>query len=482
MSDVELCYKPAVEVLELFREKQLSPVELLDALIARAERVEPIVNAFASTYYDSAMAAARAAEARYQAGGDPSRPLDGLPVAAKSDGESAVEGTISSDGCSWLTDNVDDHTNPSMERLLTAGAVVFARTAMPEMGWTWTCHTKVHGVTRNPWNPKYSPGGSSAGSAASVVSGTSTVAMGTDALGSLRVPSAMCGAVTFKAPYGRNPLHPEVCFDFFNHIGPITRTVGDAALVQNTISGQHPLDHTTVPQQMVIPAELPDIRGMRIAYCVDLGYFPVTDEVRRETLAALDALRAAGARVEEVEMPWAEQIIRLGSRYTDLVYMDMFDAAIRDHPDEINDYTRFYFECAESVDPREIGETLELAGVIWAKHFGPLLQRYDALITPTLAFHEVLAENQPWEESITVRGKSYNDHDGVMTALFSIFSRCPVLALPSGFTDSGLPTGIQVAGRPFDDITVFRIGAALERHRPWLDVPERRPSIDVRIS
>ncbi|GAA2980118.1 amidase [Actinokineospora diospyrosa] len=479
MDGADLCHKPATEVLALFQRRQLSPVELLDALIARAERLEPRLNAFATTYHERARVTARAAEARYQAGGDPARPLDGLPLVAKSDTDSAVEGTVSSDGCLWLTGAVDEHTSPTMARLLAAGAALHARTTMPELGWAWTCDSRAHGLTPNPWDPTYSSGGSSSGSAVAVVAGTTTVAMGTDCLGSLRVPSAMCGVVGFKPPYGRNPLHPGVSYDFFTHIGPMTRTVADAALLQNVTSGPHPLDHTSLPGRVTIPQRLADVRGLRIAFSLDLGCFPVTADVRRETLATLRALADAGARVEEVEVPWAGDITRAASRYTDRLYAEDFVRALREHPDEVSDYTGYYAQCALEVDPDELRRLHELAAWTWYHHFGPLFEQYDAFLCPTLAFHEVPAANRPWERTIEVNGTHHTDHDGVMTGLFNVYSRCPVLVVPSGqCAGSGLPTSVQIATRPYDDVTAFQVGAAIEQARPWpsWSEPASRPA------
>lgn len=481
MTTEDLCYLSASEALRLFRARVISPVELLEALIERSARVEPVVNAFSDTYFERALQQARAAEAAYARGGSP-RPLEGIPVAAKTNTDCAVEGTTSTNGCAWLTNDVDGFTAPSMERLLQAGAILQARTTMPELGWAWTCYTKAHGTTRNPWNPAFSSGGSSSGSAAAVAAGTATIATATDCLGSLRHPSAMCGVLGFKPPYGRNPLHPWMSFDFFKHTGPITRCVADTALMQNITSGQHPLDHNTVTQRVVLPAQPRDVAGMRIAFSLNLGYFPVAEDVARETYAALEALRSAGAEAVEVEVTWAEPVMKAASRYVDRTYGDMFIAAVRDHPDEVCNYTAYYAREAESVTPEETRSTLEAAGWAWRDHFGPLFQRFDAFMTPTLTCHDVPADNPPWAQNIVIGGSAYTDHDVVMTGLFNLYSRCPVLAVPSGFTDSGMPTSLQVAGRPFDDATPFRVAACLERERPWLDSTERRPRVTEVVS
>jgi Asp-tRNA(Asn)/Glu-tRNA(Gln) amidotransferase A subunit family amidase len=476
VADDELCWLTATEAARLFRERQVSPVELLEALIDRAERVEPVVNAFASTYYDEALEAARRSEARF-ARGEPVGPLEGLALVLKENLDSALEGTVSTDGTLWKS-AVDDHTSPSVERLVAAGAIVHARTTMPELGWAWNCYTRRHGVTRNPWNPDFSPGGSSSGSAVSLAAGTTTLACATDALGSLRHPSAMCGILGFKPPYGRNPLHPSVNFDFFKHIGPMTRSVADSVLMQNVMSGSHPMDPNTVTEVVTLPAEFPDLKGLRIAYTIDFGCFPVVEDVRRETLATLDILREAGAEVVEVPVEWAGAVYKASARYTDHMYGDGFQAAVRDHPDEACDYTSWFAKLAGEVTAEEFHQALVLAGYAWRDHFGPLFLDHDAFVCPTLAFHHVPADNKPWEDSILVHGQLVNDHAAVMTGLFNVYSRCPVLATPSGFTsEEGLPTSVQIVGRPFDDVMVYRVAAAVERARPWYDTPAQRPAL-----
>ncbi|MEM9557498.1 MAG: amidase [Acidobacteriota bacterium] len=476
MSD-DLAYLPAIEAARLFRERELSPVELLRALIERSERIEPLLNAFAATYFDEALEQARRAEARFMTTDGQPRALEGLPLVVKSDLDSAIRGKVSSDGALWLKDAVQRHTSPSIERLLDAGAIVHAQTTMPELGWSWTCHSRLHGTTRNPWNPALTCGGSSGGSAASLAAGLSTLATGTDCLGSLRHPSAMCGILGYKPPYGRNPQHSTVQLDFFTHIGPMARSVADCILVQNVMAGPHPLDHTTVTPKVTLASPVADLEGIDIAYSLDLGCFPVTDDVRRETLASLDALQAAGATTTEVAVDWAQEVVDASSDYLDRLYGDEFVDAIRDHPGEICESTPYYAQEASRVTAEQFHVALETAGAVWRDHFGPLFQRFDAFLCPTLAFHHVPADNLPWQRNIPVGGALYTDHDGVMTGLFNMFSRCPVLATPSGFTDGGLPTSVQIAARPYDDAAAFRVAAALERARPWLDAPERRPKL-----
>ncbi|MBT6202486.1 MAG: amidase, partial [Rhodospirillaceae bacterium] len=191
MIDLDLCYLSATRALDLFRARELSPVDLLLEQIKRAEAVEPVVNALAYTFFDEALDAARKAEARYMKTDGRLRKLEGLTLAVKED--TAVKGRPRTFGSLIFKNNIADHTNPSVERLMRSGAIVHALTTCPEFVWPWTCTSNLHGVTRNPWNTEITSGASSGGAAAASASGTTTLATGSDSAGSIRMPAAMCG-------------------------------------------------------------------------------------------------------------------------------------------------------------------------------------------------------------------------------------------------------------------------------------------------
>ncbi|MBE9558976.1 MAG: amidase, partial [Proteobacteria bacterium] len=208
----ELCYLPAYRVLELFRAREVSPVELMQAMIARAEDVEPAINAFGDTYFDEALAAAKISEGRYMKG--EARPLEGIPLAVKD--VQRVKDKRTAQASLILKDHVDDHSDPMIERLTDAGAIVHARTTTPEFALSGICNSRLWGNTLNPFNPEYGPGGSSGGSGAALAAGTTVLATGTDIGGSIRIPAACCGVVGYKPPHGRNPDGPPCNFDTYN--------------------------------------------------------------------------------------------------------------------------------------------------------------------------------------------------------------------------------------------------------------------------
>ena len=212
MSRQELVFLSANEVLALFRSRQLSPVDFLDAIIERAETIESVVNPFADKYFDEAKARAKKSEETYRTG--TARPLEGVPLLIKD--SSPIKGIRCTVGSMINAEKIDHYTNPSIDRLLKAGANFFARSTCPEFCWLFTCHSKMWGVTRNPWRLDITPGGSSGGSAAALAAGATTIATGSDSTGSIRQPAAQCGVVGFKSPYGRNPLDQHSSFDPYN--------------------------------------------------------------------------------------------------------------------------------------------------------------------------------------------------------------------------------------------------------------------------
>ena len=276
MSDLELCYLPATEALQRFKSKSLSPVELLDAILQRIEETEPVINALTFKHFDEARDRAKKAENKY-AVGKRTGALEGLPVGIKD--ESYIKGKPTSNGSLIKKDFVADTTSVNNQRILRAGALVHARTATPEFSCAGYTNSRLWGVTRNPWNPQLTPGGSSGGSAASLAAGTSSIATGSDIGGSIRIPAATCGLVGYNPPYGRNSDDSPFNLDFYCHTGPLARTVSDAILLQNVLCGPHPKDISTLRPKLKLPQKYPPIKNWKIAFSMDLGFFEVDPEV-----------------------------------------------------------------------------------------------------------------------------------------------------------------------------------------------------------
>lgn len=472
MSDLH--YISAADALAKFTSKELSPVELLSALITRAEVVEPEINAFAESRFDEAMDAAKAAEARYAAG-EPSGPLDGLPVAVKE--EAPIKGQRNTLGSLPLRDVVADETAAFVQRIIDAGGIVHARTATPEFSSSPVTWTKLWGVTRNPWNTAFSPGGSSGGSGASLAAGSTTLATGSDIGGSIRIPSSFSGVIGFKPPYGRVPEVPPFNLDHYCHEGPMARTVTDCALLQNVIAGPHPSDIVSIRPKLEIPLPLAPVAGMKIALSTDLGCYDVDADVAANTLAAADRLRDAGATVTEVSLPWdLDTIVRTVDAHFGMIFGPSMKEVYDQHADQLTPYVRRLVEDSERITKDDFYAGLSREAAIYAP-LGELLEEYDALICPTFAVPALPAEFDTNEE-VEVNGRSTSRFfDVMMTLPFNIASRCPVLSVPSGLSRDGVPTGLSVVGRTYDDVTAFRVAAAHEARFPWLTADGPRPAI-----
>jgi amidase len=470
----ELHYLSATEALERFRARELSPVELLEAVIARAEEVEPTVNALCNTFYDDARAQAREAEARYLGRGEAPRPLEGIPLAVKE--EEAIAGQPWTQGSLLYKDLVAEHTSAFARRHLEAGAIVHARTTAPEFSCAGFTQSRLWGVTRNPWNPAYAVGGSSGGSGAALAAGTTTLASGSDIGGSIRIPASFCGVVGYKPPYGRVPVDPPFNLDVYCHCGPMARTVADCALYENQIVGPDPSDIATLRPAVLLPERFEGVEGIRVALSVDLGDWPVDPEVRANTLAVGDALRAAGATVDDVAVviPFADVQLAAAIHFK-LGFAAWIEGEIREHGDLVTSYavemTRW---CSELAGERTFFDGLELEARLY-EPVGALFEVYDALVCPTAGTRGLLADDDYVGHGIEVGGRELAFYfGGLLTPVFNVMSRCPVLSVPSGWADNGVPTGVQIAARTYEDETVFRLGAAVERERPWA---VRRPDV-----
>jgi len=461
MTNTDPCWLGATEALELFRARKLSPVELMDAVIAQAGRVEPKVNAFSFRYFDEAREAARSAEKAYR--DQTARPLEGLPIAAKD--ELSIAGRITTNGSLLLKDWVAPETDVVMRRLLAAGAIVHARTTTPEFSCAFVTWSKLWGITRNPWNSDITPGGSTGGGAAALASGTTLLSTGTDIGGSIRMPAAMCGIAGYKPPYGRVPQAPPWNLDTYSHDGPMARSVVDCALMQNVISGPHPSDIASLWPKIRIPPEFENIRHWRIAYSPGLGIMDVDDDVRRGTEEAANTFRGIGAVVDEVKLGWD----RRKCEKTAMIHLSaIMGAYFKKHygaPEQrehLTSYVRHFLEVSGEVTPENLLAELEYTNAMQAA-LGELFRKYRVLIAPTVATTRIAADFDFSRDDVVIAGKKVNPFLGwTLTWPFNTLSRCPVLTVPCGRADNGVPIGIQIVGRPYDDISVFQAGAAFE--------------------
>ncbi len=476
MSDIELCYLSAGEALGRFKARQLSPVELMQAVIARAQKVEPKINAFPIKHYDRALEQAKAAEAKYMKTDGRLRALEGLPVAIKD--EAYIKGERVTFGSLIYKDFVADETNPSIGRILKAGGIMHARSAAPEFSCAPWTHSRLWGVTRTPWNLGFSCGGSSGGSGASLAAGTTPLASGSDIGGSIRIPASMCGVVGFKPPFGRNPDSPPFNLDQYCHVGPMARTVADCALLQNVMCGPHPEDIATLRPKLRIPAQLGDIKGWRIALCVNPAQYDIEPDVVKNTLAAADLFRAAGAVVEEVDLGWKrDDVVFASSAHFGTIFGPQVLRYAKKHRKIMNDYALDFADASKASRKEDFLKGLEIETAMY-RSLGAVLQKYRILLCPTLPLPATKAGKSYVKRKLRIDGKPQETiAHWLMTICFNIMSRCPVMSMPSGLASNGVPTGLSIVGRTYDDVSVFLAAAAFERARPWYTTPALRPRL-----
>jgi len=461
MNNEALIYLTAAEAVEYFKTGEISPVDLMQALIKRSELVEPHINAFTECYFDSAMDQAKAAEARYHNGSQ--RPLEGIPLAVKD--EFRLKGTRRTSSSLVYQDRVDNETDVIIQRLLDAGVIVHAKTTTPEFCLLGSCHSRLWGVTRNPWNLDITTGGSSGGSGAALAAGTTTIATGTDIGGSIRIPSSLCGVVGYKAPYGRNPEIPLFNLDFYSHSGPMARSVADTAIMQNIISGPHNQDIASLREKLVLDSSIPtDLKGWRIAFSMGLDFLDIDDDIRERTEQALSIFRELGAVVEPVKIGWDESIIDAAHHYWAHGWAATMLPLLESNRDDLTDYAVWFLENALNSSPADFMASLQTTVEMYNR-FGPLMDDYDIFVCPTLATSKIPAEFTWPQSEVTINNEQriMDEEHWTLTYPFNMLSRCPVISVPTGITSNGVPSGLQIVSRTFDDQRVFGAALAFEQ-------------------
>ena len=478
----DICYAPAVELAELVRRRELSPVAIVDAFLARIEEVGARTNAYVTVTAEAARAAARRAE-RAVLDGDPLGPLHGVPVALKDMVPTA--GVRTTLGSRAFADWVPDADGREARVLTAAGAIVLGKTNTPEFGAGGTTDNLLVGPTSTPFAPGFNAGGSSGGAAAAVADGLAALAQGSDGGGSIRIPASCCGVYGFKATYGRVPSssRPNAWFTHTPNLqsGPIARSVRDAALMLSVLAAPDTRDPLALPawgEDPLAACELP-IEGLRIGFSPDLGDFPVDPEVAAIVRSAADAFAQAGATVVEVAVDLRhphEQLAQLWRRQIGVLYgMDvaLFERAGVDllgaHRDQLTPELLALIELGQrqsAVEHRldDVIRTDVLDGV------EAVFEQVDLLVCPTLTAPPPRnADDGNTLGPREVAGRPVDPEIGwCMTYPFN-FSGHPAASIPAGRTAAGLPVGLQIVGRRFADADVLAASAAYERVRPWQD-------------
>ena len=467
MNETDICFLSAFDLAAQIRQRELSPLEVTRAVLDRIDQLNPRLNAFCTRLDAEALASARRAEAQVLSG-EQTGPLHGVPVSVKDN--IYVSGTRTTFGSLLLKDEVTRFDAPLIERLRAAGAILIGRTNSPEFGWKGVTDNRIFGITRNPWNLECTPGGSSGGGSAAVAAGLGPVGIGTDGGGSLRIPASFCGLVGHKPSLGRVPTWPGVSFGDLRHLGGMTRTVTDSALLLNVIAGPDERDARSLPEEHVdYLAEIQrGIEGLRIAFSPDLGYATVHSDVATQVQAGVDAFAETGARVEQIDLDWSDpyecwKVFFYGAAAGRLA------PELEEHGHLLDPGLLRAVNSAVTLRGLDVSDALTARDHFW-QQVRSLFVSFDLLITPTLPVPP-FAVGQDNAAPLT------DDDQGDLqwtqfTYPFNLTGQ-PAVSVPCGWTDTGLPVGMQMIGRRFADATVLRAARAFEAVRPWHD---RRPA------
>ena len=453
--------------------RQLSPVELVDASITQIERLQPDLKGFITLLFDEARATAKQREQAIMSG-DYRGPLDGIPVGIK-DGI-AVAGVKATVGALALDDHVPAEDAEAVRRLRAAGAIIVGKENMHEFAAGGRSNNPHYGAVRNPWAPDRIPGGSSGGSGANVAAGLTFASLGTDVGGSVRYPGHCCGVVGMKQTFGRASQRGSLMtWHHGDHIGPLTRTVRDSALVLQTYAGHDPRDPSTVP--VPVPdfcADLgTDLKGVKVGVPRDFFFDIIADDVEQAINAAVTALKDLGAEIVDVALPYldyARSAWLLMAVETAVTH----EHVLRDRRDAITDDLVVGMLAGQFILARDYIKARKVQRLI-KEGFAEALQQVDLLISPTSPTVAPKVD----AESIQIKGVEYEltlTRDEVLgrdTFLGNIVG-IPAISLPCGFGEDDMPIGLQIMGRPFEETLVYRAAAAYESVSPARDA---RPPI-----
>tara|TARA_B100000676_G_C18089911_1_gene858632 strand:+ start:3399 stop:4844 length:1446 start_codon:yes stop_codon:yes gene_type:complete len=478
-TDRELGFTPTYELRKMIRSKDISPVELTESHIRRADELDPKLGIFITRISDMAMDAAREAEDAVVRG-DELGPLHGIPVPYKD--TEPMRGVRWTHGSLTYKDNIAEIDSLPVERIKTAGAIITGKTNTPENGFAGTTENRVAPPARNPWNPDKTPGGSSGGASAAVASGLTSFAPGGDGGGSIRIPAAFAGIYGIKATQGRVPRLASPTrnagLNIMNNAtsGPLTRTVRDAAETLAIFSGYDPRG-----EYDTITDEVPDftgaltkgVKGMKIGWTLDMGGNPVDPEVVQIAERAATAFEDLGANVETVDFKPAdhEEVFWTFFDYFTIKGLDAAREDFDNHREDMTDYFGEYMDRADTLSAERMWIIFSNIGA-YRKYVNDYFGKYDLLLSPTLAVPAFDIGDAPE----IIDGKKVPHRLWGFTPFTYLFNLTgnPAASAPAGFSAEGLPIGLHIIGDMKDEVSVLAASAAFEEARPWA---EKRPPV-----
>lgn len=463
--DDEICRMTAVELRRRIGRRQISPVEVVDAVLERVERLNPTLGAFCYVAADEARRAAADAEAAVVRR-EPLGPLHGVPVSVKD--LIAVRGMPFTRGSLLFRDHVAAEDAPAAERVRRSGAIILGKTNTSEFGWKGATSNRLFPETRNPWDLSRTAGGSSGGAAVAAATGLNALALGTDGGGSVRMPSAFCGVFGIKPSVGRVPLYPPAPVGTMSHVGVLARTVDDAAMLLHVLAGPDEQDLYSLPPWPAADHGIAPAETLRIGWSPDLGFMPVDREVREICEREVRGFEQAGCEVLPIELAAGDP--------TD-VFVTLFTAgigaAVSSMPgwrDLVDSGLARLVEAGVGLTAYELARAMMMRAELWNRvwrSFGAV----DLLVTPTVP---VTAFPAGLDGPASVDGRPI---DAVrwfgLTSTFNLTGQ-PAASVPCGLASNGLPVGLQIIGHRYDDLGVLRASKTFQELTGW---PDRWPPL-----
>lgn len=474
-ADLDLCYSPATDLAARIRTGKLSPVEVIDNALARIDEVNPKLNGFCFVFPEEARAEAKVMEAEARQG-KLRGPLHGVPFAIKD--LTPTKGHRTTLGSYAYEHNVADHDATIVEALRKAGGILVGKTTTPEFAYSSFTESPLWGISRNPWDPARTPGGSSGGAGIAVASGCVPLAEGSDMGGSVRIPASFCGVVGYKPSFGRIPftILPSQ-FDQFSHFGPLARTIADTSLFLQVTQGPDERDIQSLKPALDFTQKPNlDLKGLRLALCLDFGNRLWHPEVEAAVRRSADVLREAGAEIEDVSLSWSMALDDAWAKHWAVYLATFFGHVLPTYRDKMDPKVVAYLDRGLAMSAVDF-KSIEIERTTAWLELAPILERCDAFLCPTMGQPAVRvgrADTEFWQ--LDPQG-GYRCLD--VTSVFNFVSQCPALSVPCGWakepaTEAGLPIGLQIVGRRFEDLGPLRIAAALEQRQPWA---HRRPPV-----
>ncbi len=468
MTNTELCFLPAVALAKRIADREISPVDAVEAVLSAIEHWEPRINAFITVAAEEARSAARVAEAAVMAG-DPLGPLHGVPFSVKDLLNTA--GVRTTFGSHALADNIPSDDCVAVARMRQAGAILIGKTTTPEFGHKPLTEAPLFGKTRNPWNLERTSGGSSGGAAAAVAAGLGPLAVGTDGGGSVRIPAACCGIVGMKQTLGIVPhdQSPD-SFGLMSYIGPMARTVGDAALMLSVMAGPDASDVHSIGRSLdglaAAGQAAGDLRGTRIGWRMLLGNRHIDAETAEIFRQSLEAFESMGADLEAREEPF-ENTLPIWGPLTFSIWASRFGNLEEQLGDRMSDTLRRWMAEGRQAGAIDVQDAMAVRTSVF-RSVQAWFEDVDLVVMPTLA-RPAISADQDLFEPIEVDGRPAGgprDAWYPYTHPFNLTGH-PAISVPCGWTADGLPVGLQIVGPWLGDAMVLRAAALFEQARPW---------------